>query len=248
MRKQIRLFLIALGFLTILPVKPNGEVDESEITSSAVYFPLVGFFLGIILVVLEYLTACFLPMSVVILILLTAMVIITGGLHLDGFADTIDALASGKSGKAGLELMHRGNTGPAGAGAITLSLAMKYFTISEFFGIGLYRALILFPMLGRMAVVLGCWLFPYARSSGTAKPFVKKIALKDFMVSFIITFIASIILSGIRGLAIMGFIMLLVIISGKYLVKRFGGITGDNLGFINELSELIALLGLCVVV
>lgn len=247
-RKPLRLFLVAVGFLTCLPVRLKKEANAEEFSKSLIYFPVVGLLLGLVLVLLEYGLAYFLPASIVKLVLVGSLIILTGGLHLDGFADTIDALASGKNGKEALRIMKEGSIGPIGVAAVIMCLAIKYLVLMEFFGVKLYCILLMFPMLGRTAVVTGCWLFSYARSEGTGKAFIDKSNSKEFMISLIITLIASILLIGIRGIVILGCIILMVTFSGRYFSNRFGGITGDNLGFMNELGELVALIGVTVVI
>lgn len=245
---HLRLFLIAVQFLTRLPVRLKKKAEPQEFSKSLVYFPIIGLLLGLGLVFTEYILAYFLPVSIVKLYLVCLLIVITGGLHLDGLADTIDALASGKCGKEALRVMAEGSIGPIGVAAVIICLATKYLVLLEFFGTKLYCVLLLFPMLGRMAIVTGCWLFSYARSEGIGKVFIDKNNSKEFMISFIITLIASVFLIGIRGIVILGCIILLVTLFGRYFSNRFGGITGDNLGFMNELGELVALVGVIVVI
>lgn len=239
----MRLFLVALEFLTILPIRLRKETDSKELAKSIMYFPVVGLFLGICLVILEYILSYFFPTSIVRLVLIGFLIFITGGLHIDGLADTIDALASRKKSEDALKIMRESTVGPIGASCIFIFILAKYIALGEFFGGRLYAMFLLFPMAGRMGMVTACCLFPYARAEGTGKAFITKGAAKEFIISGTISFIAGIILFRARALFILGSVIIIVVILGKYFTKKLGGITGDILGFINEIGELVALLG-----
>lgn len=240
----MRLFLTALGFLTILPVRVKSENQAGSLA----FFPLAGLFLGVCLVVLEYILAYSLPASLVRLILIAFLIFVTGGLHLDGFADTVDAIASGEKGDTALRIMREPAVGPVGAAAVFLLLLAKYITLGEFFGWRLYAMLLFFPMAGRMGMVVMCWMFPYARNEGTGMAFVQNAEIKQLITAFLTALMAGVFLYGMRAVFILGFIFIVAILFGKFFVRRVGGITGDTIGFINELGELVALIGGTVVI
>lgn len=244
---MIRLFLVALQFLTRLPVRLHKKAGPQELAKSLAYFPLVGLFLGACLVILEYILTYFFPTSIVRLILIGFLILITGGLHLDGFADTVDAVSSGKKGGDELKIMRESTIGPVGTCCVFILLLAKYIALGEFFGGRLYAMLLLFPMVGRMGIVTACFMFPYARKEGTGLAFINKGTQREFLISGLISFMSGFILFGLRALFILCCVFIIVIITGKYFTKKLGGITGDILGFINEVSELVAFLGGTVV-
>ena len=82
-------FLIAVGFLTKLPVPKKLAIEDKDLSGSMAYFPLAGFLLGLMLILVNALLAPFLPARMVNLILVLFLILITGGIHLDGFADTL---------------------------------------------------------------------------------------------------------------------------------------------------------------
>lgn len=235
----MKLFLTALQVLTIFPIR-TGPKDFGK---SVRFFPLVGLFLGFCLVIIEYTLGYFLPSSISRLILIAFLIIITGGLHLDGLADTVDAVASGQRGNCALEIMKESSVGPIGVCAIVIFLLTKYIALGEFFGARLYAMLLFFPMAGRIAMVTACWIFPYAKKEGIGKAFIDNAGLNEFVIAGVISFIMGFLLFGLKGLYILGFIIIKVVFIGRYFTKRFGGITGDCLGFFNEIGELVALIG-----
>ena len=246
--KQLRLFLAAAQFLTIFPIRLKKEINPEEFGKALVYFPVVGLFIGLLLIFIEYIGSFFLPASVLKICLILFLIIITGGLHLDGLADTVDAVASRKKGEDALRLMREGTIGPLGAAAVMISLAVKYLVLMEFFGLKLYAVLLLFPLMGRIGIVTGCFLFSYARNEGTAKFFIGKHNRVGFVIAFVISFIAGAFIMGIRGLFILASIIFVVNVFGRYFTNRFGGITGDSLGFMNECGELVFLIGATVII
>ena len=247
--KFVKSFLTALKFLTCLPVKISKEdPDSSELSDSVVFFPIVGLVLGLILVICNFVFSIFLPAALVKIFLIGILVLITGGLHIDGLSDTVDALFSGKNKDRALEIMKESTVGPMGVVAIFGSLAIKYVVLLGLSGPGLYAVLLLFPVMGRIAMVIACWLFPYARSEGTAKVFVGNVNVRKVQIAILVTLIISFILQGFRGLMILGYVILATVLLGKYFVKKYDGITGDILGFINEVGEIVALLGATIVI
>ena len=102
-------FLAALQFLTILPVKRN--FTSEQIGRAAVWFPVVGLIIGAILFGLHYVLKLLLPSGVVNGLLLAALVLLSGGLHLDGLADTIDGLAGHRTPERRLEIMRDSHIG-----------------------------------------------------------------------------------------------------------------------------------------
>lgn len=243
----MRLFLIALQFLTIIPIRLGKKAEPEELAKSLAYFPLVGILLGTCLAVLEYFLTYFLPSSVVRLILVAFPIAITGGLHLDGLSDTVDAIASQKSSSNALKIMQEKTIGPVGASCVFIFLLARYVALGEFVGMRLYTMLLLFPMVGRMSIVTACFLFPYAKKEGKGKAFIDNATSKEFLIAGITSFLLGIILFDMRSLFIIGCVIFIVIFIGKYFTRKFGGLTGDTLGFFNEVGELVALIGGTVV-
>jgi len=86
--------LIAFQFLTTLPIPRRYQVGIEEVGASLAYFPLVGLFLGAILAGIDWSLSLILPSSIVNVVIIIALLLLTGALHIDGFIDTCDALFS----------------------------------------------------------------------------------------------------------------------------------------------------------
>ena len=116
--------LAAIQFLTILPVKRNFTSEQTG--RSTAFFPVVGIIIGLILFGLHWLLHLFLPNALVNILLLTSLVVLTGGLHLDGLADTMDGMAGHRTAERRLEIMHDSRIGGIGAVGLGLSLIIEY--------------------------------------------------------------------------------------------------------------------------
>ena len=243
---MIKRLLLALQFLTVIPVKFQ-SVQEKEMQESAIYFPLVGLFLGLILVATDYLLSFinFTPILVSV-ILVILLIILTGGLHLDGLADTFDAFLSRKNKEETLRIMQDSHIGVMGVLAIISVILLK---IALLYSIGVLLrplALVLMCILSRWSFVLVMFLFNYARQEGKAKVFIQGMNLKIFVLSTVIALACILTIWQIKGLVIMLIVALVGYLTGKSITNKIGGITGDTLGAMNELTEVVILLSICV--
>ncbi len=243
---MIKRFLLALQFLTTIPVKFR-TVQEKEMQESAIYFPLVGLFLGLILVVTDYLLS-FINFTLILVsvILIILLIILTGGLHLDGLADTFDAFLSRKNKEETLRIMQDSHIGTMGGLAIISIILLK---IALLYSIGVLLrplALVLMCILSRWSLVLAMFLFNYARQEGKAKVFIQGMNLKIFILATIIALVSALVIWKIKGLMIMIIVALVTYLTGKVISNKIGGITGDILGAMNEIAEVVILLSIYI--
>ncbi len=243
---MIKRFLLALQFLTIIPLKFQ-FVKEKEIQESVIYFPLVGLFLGLILTAVGY-SLSFINFTPILLnvILVILIIILTGGLHLDGLADTFDAFLSRKNKEEMLKIMQDSRIGTMGVLAIISIVLLK---IALFYSINTPlkpQVLLLMCVLSRWSLVWAMFLFNYARREGKAKVFIQGMNLKIFILSTVIALACALTIWQIKGLVIMIIVALAAYLTGKSVSDKIGGITGDTLGAMSELTEIVILLSIYV--
>ncbi|MCD6231137.1 adenosylcobinamide-GDP ribazoletransferase [Candidatus Aerophobetes bacterium] len=89
-------FLIALQFLTIIPLRKSIKIEEKDLSNSLIFFPIIGLIIGIFLILINYLISSFLSPLVVNTLIIIIWIGMSGALHLDGFCDTIDGLYGGQ--------------------------------------------------------------------------------------------------------------------------------------------------------
>ena len=238
-------FLLALQFLSIIPVKIR-RIDERRMSGSVVYFPLVGLLLGLILTGANNFL-CFLGLEhlFINIILIVFLIFLTGGMHLDGLADTIDAFSSRKNKEEMLGIMRDSSIGAMAALGLISIILLKIALLSSI-GVSLKTgALLLMCILSRWSLVLSMFLFPYAREKGKAKTLIQGTDLRVFGLSTIVTLVCVITFWRAQGLLIMAIAAIAAYAFGRFTSSKIGGITGDTLGATNELIEIITLFAIC---
>lgn len=231
-------FLEAVKFLTVIPI--NTVTDEKALAKSTRLFPLVGLSLGLALSIILSVFSRLTGHWTSILLTIIAWESITGGIHIDGLADTFDGILSRKDREGILDVMRDSRIGTMGALAIFFVLALKCLSLGELGNT--YIKIIIAPMYGRFLITLSIFLFPYARREGKGSIFSKTLEGKDIALSGIITLILGILIGGERGLFTFFTVLIIGYLIAFYLYKRIGGLTGDMYGAICEIIELVTLL------
>jgi adenosylcobinamide-GDP ribazoletransferase len=228
-------FFAALQFLTFCPWPKRVERCADEIGRSAIFFPVVGFLLGSILVLANFLLEPFASAILVSVVLVTLMALLTRGLHLDGLGDTFDGLGAGGDRERMLRIMDDSHTGAFGLIAIVLVLFFKIHAI-ESLEVERWRALLATPVLGRWAMILLGYRSRAAKQ-GLGATLIDHLSTKHFRWATLISvLLVGAILHGV-GLAMMAWVTLLTMASKIYFQRRLGGVTGDTFGAVGELSE-----------
>jgi adenosylcobinamide-GDP ribazoletransferase len=220
---------------------------EKEFARSMAFFPLAGLVIGLLLALGYYLLSFLFPNPLVLLLTIGLLALLTRGLHLDGFADTLDGLASGGTKEKILEVMRDSRIGAFGVIGLILLIGAKYLALDQISNSSIYYWLILMAVVGRNSMVLVCYRSPYARSSeGLAKPFLENLRTREVLISSALTFGIAFLLIGVKGIAISLGIGLFSLGYRLFFLKKLGGVTGDILGAANELAELLCLLLLVI--
>ncbi len=228
----------ALRFLTIIPVRAS--FDEFALRRSVRFFPLVGLFIGIVSLLSFFFLSRFFYREVSVFLTVFIWESITGGIHIDGFSDTMDGIMSRRDREGILEIMRDSRIGTFGAMGIFFILGLKYLALNSSGNISI--SLLLSPTIGRFLIVLAIHLFPYARKEGKGSVFSGTLERGGLLFAFISTLILAIILGRLRGFIALFFSLFSGYLFGLYLNWRIGGLTGDNYGAICEFTEAIVLL------
>ncbi|MBI5417137.1 adenosylcobinamide-GDP ribazoletransferase [Candidatus Poribacteria bacterium] len=240
-------FFIALQFLTILPVEIKSEIRPEDFGKALIYFPIIGLLIGIFLALIFSLFNFF-PGLVLSAMLLIVPIIITGGIHLDGLADTCDGLYGFKPKEKILEIMRDSHIGAMGAIGIAASLILKFSLLSAIKHEILWKLLILMPLFARWVQVLACYSSNYARNDGKAKYFMEYADKNKFIITTIFTFLIFLLLLKIKGIILFSISIIQILIFMNYIKMRIDGMTGDTIGAISEIAEIaILFLGLIII-
>ncbi len=241
-------FLQAISFLTILPLRQITLLEDKQLARSMAFFPAVGLLIGLMLSSGYYLFSLILPKPLVIWLIIGLLAFLTRCLHLDGFADMIDGLASGGSKERILEVMRDSRIGSFGVFSLIFLIGTKYLALNQIPAPSIYSSLILMTVLGRNSMVLVCYRSPYAREgNGLGKLFTESLGYREVISSSLITLAIMIFILGIKGIWLFLMISLFSIGYRFYFIKRLGGVTGDILGASNELAELLSIIFLLII-
>ena len=221
-----------LSFFTRLPV-PYVEYEEKLYIKGIKTIPFVGIVLGLILYLVSFLTFWLDP-EVSAVVLLMTYIFMTGGLHLDGLADTCDGVFSGRDRERMLEIMKDSRIGSFGV------LAMLFFFI--FYAV-MYQflpreALLILPVIGKSAPLISASLADYARPSGMGQLLVDNIKTPEVAVAVALPLVLSVVM-GVGYIIAAVVAELSVVALTKWLKKKLGGITGDTHGMVCEVSQMV---------
>ncbi len=257
--KILRDLSLAIKFLTIIPVisfpppnntNQNEEVLAENFANSMAFFPLVGMLIGILLVVLRrifyYLDISSLVGDTLVLIV---WIWLSGGLHLDGFADSVDGFLGGHGQEEILKIMKDSATGAKGVVALVSLLLLKFVLLAEM-PLWLKDAALFFtPAIGRWSMVIAAFLGKPARlKDSMGKLFMDYVGWREVIFASLTITVIGILLFKLYFLLLVIIGIEIVLLILKYCQKRIGGISGDILGAINEIVELSILLTLCIFV
>jgi adenosylcobinamide-GDP ribazoletransferase len=236
-------FLTAVRFLTVLPLGRGKVAEPGRMASAMAYFPLVGTLIGLALASVDYLLSGLLPRQVLDVILIGLLALVAGGLHLDGLADSVDGIIGGRGDKARtLEIMKDSRIGAMGVVGLTLLLLLKYAALEGLTGHLRTGALIVMPTLGRWSQVQMSFRSKAARSEGSlAQPFTELLRLRHFLIATAVS-IAVASYAGLRGALAFGLVLIFSLAARAYFHRSLGGVTGDTIGGVSELSEALVLL------
>lgn len=238
----MRLYLVAMQFLTIIPLPFAVRCEEQDLGRSMALFPLVGLSLGFLLVGVNYLLTPWLPRPVVDLLLIVVLSVVTGALHLDGLADVCDGIAARGSRERFLAVMKDSRTGAVGAVGLMLGLLLKYQALLSIPVEFKREALLIFPMVARFSQVQLAVGAKRARTEGLGSLFIGGAGIWQFVGAGMTTLAVSWLLLGAKGIVVCVVAYLLSWGLKAWFHRRLGGITGDVIGCVSELNEIVCLL------
>jgi len=249
----VRALRLSVGLLTVIPVGAIGDVDRRLGRSAILLAPVVGFLLGAlaaaVLLVVQVLVPTSLGSLLAAALAVAFLAYLTRALHLDGLADTADALGSGRPADTALEIARRGDVGPFGVVTLVLVLLVQVGALAIAVDAGWGAlALVLAVVTGRVAVVISCARgIPAARPEGLGALVagtVPRMAAIAWVVAIVVASLAASVWGGghfwLLPLAVaVGLAVALALVARS--VQRLGGVTGDVLGAAAETAATVTL-------
>ncbi len=235
----MRGLLIAIGFLTRIPVPADGFGDPQARSRSLLWYPLVGLLIGALLYALAWAAHGWPPMLSSAMVLV-AWVAVTGALHLDGLADSADAWIGGLGDRERtLAIMKDPRCGPAGVVALVLVLLLKFAALAS---VPVSLGLLLAPLLGRAVLTVAFLTTPYVRSGGLGSGLMD--APRVACLGMLALVALGCVVTGWRSVLALTVAMLVVALWRRAGMQRLGGMTGDTCGALTELTEAAVLVAL----
>lgn len=243
----MRFYIIAMQFLTIIPLPFAVRCEKDDLGRCTALFPLAGLTIGAILVAINWLISPWLARPLCDALLITALAAVTGGLHLDGLADVCDGLAARGGRERFLSVMKDSQVGAIGAVGLVLALLLKWQALVAIPNEIKWQALLLFPALARFGQTLMLTGARHARKDGLGAAFVKGCGFSTLAIGSILIIASVLCLMGIKGGVPLLAVCLLTATGRQFFQHRLGGLTGDTIGCISELNEILALIVISVV-
>ncbi len=231
-------FLTALRFLTIFPVGDSRK--STGLAKAMLFFPFVGFLIGLASLALFSMAEKFLPGRAAVLVLMASPIFLSAGLHLDGFTDFCDGFFGGHGRENILRIMKDSRIGTWGALGLFLLLAAKFELLQD---LPLRPKVFLLAMTAsRWAQGIFSFFLPYARPEGGLGESVAGKVEKNRVLGATVFLLAVVLWVGSAGILIFSGFVLFLFLLGIFFKQKLGGVTGDLLGAASELSELFIFL------
>jgi len=238
MRRLVEEFLVAFQFLTRLPIS-RVPYREDSLSRSTKFFPIVGLAIGLCACLLQYVLALHLNRPLVALLVLTFLVLATGGLHEDALADTGDAFGGGRDRKHVLAILRDSRIGSFGALTLVLSVLARFQLLSVLPLNHFVHCVVSAHVLCRWTTLpLSLFLRPAREGDGQGMRIAHKISPGSLFVGTLLSL--AIVLYLMRTEFWIPVLVTVVIttLSGFYYFRRIGGVTGDCFGATNQLTEI----------
>jgi adenosylcobinamide-GDP ribazoletransferase len=238
---QIRL---AASFLTILPLGPKTLASPDDQAASFGWFPLIGFALGLALCLEDRLLSPLFGSPLRSLLIVMTLTLVTGALHLDGLADTADALGARANRERALAILRGSHIGTFGTLALIFVIGLKTVALAGAHGPHRYAAMYAAPGLARWAMTGIGYGLEYLREQGAGTPLLKRGAARNLRVATLVAVIAMAPLLG-RCAVRASLTAVVITLALRWFYRRWlGGITGDLIGAAGEMVETAVLIAL----
>jgi adenosylcobinamide-GDP ribazoletransferase len=240
--RHLRPLLIALQFLTLLPIELRPPPTDGESGRSLLHYPLVGFLLGLALAGCAWIFDGLSDLLIATLVLML-WAGLSGGLHLDGLADSADAWLGGYGDRERtLAIMHDPCSGPIAVVVLVLLLLLKFSALQHLVAQQAAALLIMPPLVGRTALVVLLLTTPYVRPAGLGSRLTREMPRGASLAVVLLVAILVVVWLGRTGILLLLVSALALWLLRRLMLRRIGGTTGDTAGALLEITETLALL------
>ena len=249
-KSEVAIFLLAVQFLTRLPLPADVGYTPERLTAAVRYYPAVGCLVGAIAASVFWIALQVFPPLLALLLSTATTILLTGAFHEDGLADTFDGVGGGTTRDAALEIMKDSRLGTYGAVALGLVLAMKIAALSALPTASVAAVLVVAHCLSRLSSIAVIATSRYQRAEGTGKPTANGIGGIGLAVACatgaVALAAASIWIPALALLCGLGGLLAGHLAIRLVFERKLGGYSGDTLGATQQVSEIAFYLGLAM--
>ncbi len=243
----MRALILQIKFFTRIPVPVDVPFDDETFARGVIFAPAAGLLIGLILLAVFHVMDLVGKPALSVMAVIIAETMITGALHMDGLADTFDGIFSNRPKEKILDIMRDSRIGTNGTLGIILLLMAKFALLisMDFKEIGPVIAAM--PVISRMSVAWCAGVSAYARSDhGLGRALIERTGKKEIFWATTIASAAAAALLVEKALPGIASVIIFTLLFTGYVKKKIGGVTGDILGAVIEISGIIFLLSMVI--
>lgn len=249
LKRELQILYSSFLYFTRLSLPIRVEYRKENQHLALTWFPLVGVVVGLMGGVAYYPAGMVFPASVAVVLALGVMVLVTGAFHEDGFADVCDAFGGGYSAEQRLKIMKDSRVGTYAVLGLVLLLMMKIALLTEMDSSVVPAVLVASHALSRWSVLIIAMRWPYARPSGASKSrdTSHPLSAGRFFIASVLGVAPLIYFCSWWILVSVPLVIMFALMAGRWFKARIGGYTGDCLGAVQQVNELLVMVVLFVV-
>jgi len=249
MKREIRVFFTALMFFTRIPCPKWVDHSEEYLNKASKYFPVIGIIIGSVSAFIYWLFQLIFPVEIALILSMISSVIITGAFHEDGFADVCDGFGGGWTKEKILLIMKDSRLGTFGVIGLGLILLLKWSVLKYFPVNTLMIALVSGHAISRLNAVSLIFTDDYARDDDTSKskPLATKMSPGELIFAMLFGIVPLILFANVYVLLVLVPLLFVRWYFSRYFKKWIGGYTGDCLGAVQQVSEIVFYLSLILI-
>lgn len=245
MKKWIQNMLLLFQLLTRVPINKALPCEENDFRRASNFFPIVGLFIGIIQYILCYFLDTAVTAYVMALIVALAEIILTGGFHVDGFADTCDGFFAYKGKDRIISIMKDSRLGTFGCIAIVADMLLRVLLLGDIIADSAYSSLyiLIIPIIARTYIAFLSYIGKPAKEEGMGNLFIETVTIREVIVGIVVGMLITFgVLGIIEGLILFITATAVTILFNVYCKSKIGGVTGDSLGANNEIVTIALMI------
>jgi len=241
MKEQINLFLTAVMFYTRIPVPKSLSFSNERLNRATLYFPLIGWLVGVIGAAVFYGAVQVLPKELAVFLSMMATIFVTGAFHEDGFADFCDGFGGGYTREKIFTIMKDSRIGTYGTVGLIGLLGTKFLALQSIPAMAIPLVLIAGHAFSRLMPVLVIFTTNYSRDDETSKikPIGKQGKKSDLLLAVIIGLFPLVFFVWHFMVVVVGLSLIITLLFKKYIERKIGGYTGDCLGALQQIIEVV---------